>query len=62
MGTLNSTFTIIELQNQLLELYQNQIVDLTMMSKIELGNDVIDEIIRLKNEIKLHHDSAGLNR
>ena len=32
----------------LLELYENQIVDLTIMSKIELGDDVIAEIKRLK--------------
>ncbi len=32
----------------LLELYENQIMDLTLMSKIELGDDVIEEIKRLK--------------
>jgi hypothetical protein len=32
----------------LLELYENQITDLTVMSKIELGDDVIEEINRLK--------------
>jgi hypothetical protein len=32
----------------LLELYESQIVDLTLMSKIELGDDVIEEIKRLK--------------
>ena len=38
----------IDLQQQLIELYENQIMDLTMMSKIELGDDVIAEIKRLK--------------
>jgi len=37
-------------KDKLIELLTNQIVDLTMMSKIELGNDVIAEIKRL-NEI-----------
>jgi len=37
-----------EIQQQLIELYENQIMDLTMMSKIELGDDVIAEIKRLK--------------
>jgi hypothetical protein len=36
---------------QLLEVYENQIADLTMMSKIELGDDVIEEIQRLKSII-----------
>jgi hypothetical protein len=35
----------------LLELYENQIMDLTVMSKIELGDDVIAEIKRLKDII-----------
>jgi hypothetical protein len=35
----------------LLELYENQIMDLTIMSKIELGDDVITEIKRLKELI-----------
>jgi len=35
----------------LLELYENQITDLTVMSKIELGDDVIKEINRLKTII-----------
>jgi hypothetical protein len=60
MGTMKDTFKLIELQNQLLDLYMNQIADLTMMSKIELGNDVIEEIIRLKTEIQ-RYDSTGIN-
>ena len=35
-------------KDQLLKLYENQIQDLTVMSKIELGDDVIKEIMRLK--------------
>ena len=35
-------------KDQLLQLYENQIQDLTIMSKIELGDDVIKEIHRLK--------------
>jgi len=38
-------------QQQLIELLMNQVVDLTMMSKIELGDDVITEIRRLKSII-----------
>lgn len=38
-------------QQQLTQLLYNQVVDLTMMSKIELGDDVIAEIKRLKDII-----------
>ena len=38
----------------LLQLYENQIVDLVSMSKIELGDDVISEIKRLKEIINEH--------
>ena len=40
--------TTIKLQQELIDLYETQIADLTMMSKIELGDDVIEEIKRLK--------------
>ena len=40
--------TKIQLQQELINLYESQIMDLTMMSKIELGDDVIEEIKRLK--------------
>lgn len=40
-----------EAKDELLKLYHSQIVDLTMMSKIELGDDVIEEIVRLKKII-----------
>ena len=38
-------------QQQLIDLLYSQVVDLTMMSKIELGDDVIAEIKRLKDII-----------
>ena len=43
--------TKIQLQQELIDLYEQQIMDLTMMSKIELGDDVITEIKRLKGLI-----------
>ena len=39
-------------KDQLIELYESQIIDLTMMSKIELGDDVIEKIKQLKEIIK----------
>lgn len=38
-------------QQQLINLLYSQVMDLTMMSKIELGDDVIAEIKRLQNII-----------
>ena len=38
-------------QQQLINLLYSQVIDLTMMSKIELGDDVIAEIKRLQNII-----------
>ena len=38
-------------QQQLINLLYSQVIDLTMMSKIELGDDVIDEIKRLNKII-----------
>jgi len=38
-------------KNELIEVLTNQVADLTMMSKIELGDDVIQEIQRLKSII-----------
>jgi hypothetical protein len=38
-------------QQQLIEVLMNQVVDLSMMSKIELGDDVIEEIKRLQEII-----------
>ena len=42
---------IIKTQQELIDLLYIQVVDLTMMSKIELGDDVIEEIKRLKGLI-----------
>ena len=39
-------------KDQLIEILETQVVDLSMMSKIELGDDVIAEIKRLKAIIK----------
>ncbi len=38
-------------KDALIEVLMTQVVDLTMMSKIELGDDVIAEIKRLKEII-----------
>ena len=38
-------------KDALIEVLMNQVVDLTIMSKIELGNDVMEEIKRLKEII-----------
>jgi len=35
-------------KDALIEVLMNQVIDLTMMSKIDLGDDVIAEIKRLK--------------
>jgi len=40
-----------EAKDALIEVLMNQVMDLTMMSKIELGDDVIEEIKRLKTII-----------
>ena len=39
-----------EAKDELINVLYSQMVDLSIMSKIELGDDVIDEIMRL-NEI-----------
>jgi len=38
-------------KDQLIELLMGQVIELTVLSKIELGNDVINEIKRLKQII-----------
>jgi hypothetical protein len=45
---------IIKTQQELIDLLYSQVVDLTMMSKIELGDDVIAEIKRLKGILNEH--------
>lgn len=42
----------IELQDELIQVLTNQVMDLTIMSKIELGDDVIAEIRRIKDSLK----------
>ena len=39
---------IVKTQQELIDLLYSQVVDLSMMSKIELGDDVIEEVKRLK--------------
>ena len=41
----------IKIQQELIDVLYSQVIDLTMMSKIELGDDVIAEIKRLKQLI-----------
>jgi hypothetical protein len=43
---------LINTQDELIILLHNQIVDLTLMSKIELGDDVIEEITKLNADIQ----------
>jgi len=44
-----------EAKDALIEVLMNQVIDLSMMSKIELGDDVIAEIKRLKEIINENH-------
>lgn len=46
----------LDYQLKLITLLSTQIADLSLMSKIELGNDVIDEIIRLKSLINKNNN------
>jgi predicted HAD superfamily Cof-like phosphohydrolase len=39
-------------QQEYIDLLTNQVIDLSMMSKIELGNDVIEKLIELKTQIE----------
>ena len=48
---------IVETQRELIDLLYSQVIDLTMMSKIELGDDVIAEIQRLKAKLKEHEST-----
>ena len=43
--------TVIKAQQELIDVLYSQVIDLSMMSKIELGDDVIAEIKRLKGLI-----------
>jgi hypothetical protein len=42
----------IKLQEELIDVLYSQVIDLSMMSKIELGDDVIMEIKRLKDRLR----------
>ncbi len=46
---------IIKTQQELIDVLYTQMIDLSMMSKIELGDDVIDEIKRLKGLLNENH-------
>ena len=46
--------------NQLIKLYEDQITQLEVMSKIELGDDVIEEIKKLKSQL-LGRDNMNNN-
>ena len=47
---------IIEIQKELIGVLYSQVVDLSMMSKIELGDDVIAEIVRLRTKLGEHEE------
>jgi hypothetical protein len=49
--TKNKNMSQEQAKDRLIEVLEGQVIDLTMMSKIELGDDVIEEIKRLKSII-----------
>jgi len=51
LGLYDTTMSTDEAKDRLIEVLLTQVVDLSMMSKIELGDDVIAEINRLKKII-----------
>ena len=53
------TIETVELQNELIKLLEGQITDLTLMSKIELGDDVISKVMTIKNQIKNKQGSVN---
>ena len=46
-----SDIDIIKIQQELIDVLESQIMDLTLMSKIELGDDVISKIKELKESL-----------
>ena len=48
----------IKVQQELIDVLYSQVVDLSMMSKIELGDDVIAEIKRLKDLLNKKEDEG----
>jgi len=53
---------IVETQRELIDLLYSQVIDLTMMSKIELGDDVITEIQRLETKLKEYENTIKVCR
>ena len=45
---------LLQAQQELINVLESQVIDLSTMSKIELGDDVIAEIKRLKDLINEH--------
>jgi len=52
LGEIEDLKRTISIQEELLKVYESQVVDLSMMSKIELGDDVIEKIKELKDKLK----------
>ena len=57
MNKLNKEETI-KVQQELINVLESQVMDLSMMSKIELGDDVIAEIKRLKDLLNKKEDEG----
>lgn len=51
IDAMKNATTLIWAQRELIDLLYSQVIDLSMMSKIELGDDVITEIKRLNKII-----------
>ena len=49
-----------EAKTQLIEILENQVMDLSMMTKIELGDDVIAEVRRLKATIVILEENEKM--
>jgi hypothetical protein len=57
IDVMKKATVIVETQRELIDVLYSQVIDLTMMSKIELGDDVIAEIQRLKAKLKEHEST-----
>ena len=57
INIMKNAALMIETQRELIDVLYNQVVDLSMMSKIELGDDVIAEINRLKTILDEYENS-----
>lgn len=49
-----------QILKNLIDLYEGQITQLTVLSKIELGDDVIDEINKLKSQLLNNDEKPAL--